>query len=96
MNRLTKYFAAWPLAILLIAPAGCSDDDPVAPPPDTTAPTISSTNPGDGATGVGVATASFALFSEALNASTSSTSTCALRGPGVTAVGGTVSYAGSS
>lgn len=94
MNRRTSYFAAWPLAALLaVAFVGCSDDDPVAPPPDTVAPTISSTNPADGATGVAVITAS---FSEAMNASTISTATFAVSGPGVTPVVGVVSYDAST
>ncbi|RPH64917.1 MAG: DUF3494 domain-containing protein [Acidobacteria bacterium] len=94
MNRRTSYFAAWPLAALLaVALVGCSDDDPVAPPPDTVAPTISSTNPSDGATGVAVITAS---FSEAMNASTISTATFAVSGPGVTPVVGAVSYDAST
>lgn len=92
MNRRTSYFAAWPLAMLLTATAGCSDD-PVAPAPDTVAPTISSTNPANGATGVAVITA---LFSEAMNASTISTATFAVSGPGVTPVVGTVSYNSST
>jgi Ice-binding-like/Bacterial Ig-like domain len=92
MNRRTNYFAAWPLAILLSATAGCSDD-PVAPTPDTIAPTISSTNPANGATGVAVITAS---FSEAMNASTISAATFAVSGPGVTPVVGTISYNAST
>jgi hypothetical protein len=94
MNHRTRYFAAWPLAVLLFASAGCgSDDDPVAPPADTVAPTVSSTNPANGATGVAVITAT---FSEAMNASTISTSTFAVSGPGVTPVVGTVSYNAST
>jgi len=92
--RRTRYLAAWPLAALLAFAAGCSDDDPVAPPPpDTVAPTVSSTNPANGATGVAVITAT---FSEAMNASTISTSTFAVSGPGVTPVVGTVSYNSST
>jgi hypothetical protein len=93
MYRRTSYFAAWPLALLLIVTAGCGDDNPVAPPPDTAAPTISSTNPADGATGVAVITAS---FSEAMNASTISTATFAVSGPGVNPVVGAVSYDASA
>jgi len=98
MFRRTRYFAAWPLAALLAFAVGCSDDDPVAPPPaaDTAAPTISSTNPANGATEVAVVTALFASFSEAMNASTISTSTFAVTGPGVTPVVGTVSYDAST
>lgn len=92
MNRRTSHLATWPLAILLMATAGCSDD-PVAPPPDTVAPTIISTNPVDGATAVAVITAT---FSEGMNASTISTATFAVSGPGVTPVVGTVSYDASA
>jgi hypothetical protein len=88
----TRYFAAWPLAVLLLAAAGCSDD-PTAPPKDTVAPTVSSTNPANGATGVAIITAT---FSEAMQASTISTSTFAVSGPGVTPVVGTVSYNAST
>ncbi len=92
--RRTLYLAAWPLAALLFASAGCSNsDNPVAPPADTVAPTVSSTNPADGATGVAIITAT---FSEAMNASTISASTFAVSGPGVTPVVGTVSYNSST
>ncbi|HEX5030459.1 MAG TPA: ice-binding family protein [Candidatus Eisenbacteria bacterium] len=93
MRRRTG-FTVWPLVVLMVAMAtivGCSDDDnPVNPPPgDTTAPTVSSTNPANGATGVAIITAS---FSEAMNASTITTTTFALSGPGPTAITGTVAY----
>jgi hypothetical protein len=60
--------SGWLVAVLLTAAAGCGSDDnnPVGPG-DTVAPTVSSTNPANGATGVAVITAS---FSEAMNAST--------------------------
>ena len=85
--RRTSFFAAWPLAMLLIATAGCDDDDPVSPPSDTVAPTVSSTNPANGATGVAVITAS---FSEAMNASTLTTATFTVAG--AAPVTGTVTY----
>jgi hypothetical protein len=91
-HRQTHYSRAWPLAVLLLASAGCSDDDPVAPK-DTVAPTVSSTNPANGATGVAIITAT---FSEAMNASTISAATFAVSGPGVTPVVGTVSYNSST
>lgn len=92
MYHRTSRFAAWPLAILLVVAAGCDSDDPVAPP-DTVAPTVSSTNPHDGATGVAVITAS---FSEAMDASTLSPATFAVSGPGVTPVTGIVTYNGTT
>jgi hypothetical protein len=93
MYRRTSYFAAWPLALLLIVAAGCSDDSVSPPPPttDTVAPTISATNPLDGATGVAIITAS---FSEAMKASTLTTGTFTLTGPAP--VTGTVTYDAST
>ncbi len=93
MDNRTRYFAAWPLAVLLVAMVGCSSSDNPVAPPDTVAPTVSSTNPDDGATGVAVITAS---FSEAMNASTITTATFAVSGPGVTPVTGTVTYSAST
>jgi hypothetical protein len=78
--------------MLLFATAGC-DDDPVSPPPDTVAPTVSSTNPANGATGVAVITAS---FSEAMNASTITTTSFTVTGPGATPVTGAVAYTAST
>ena len=94
MYHRTSYFAAWPLAVLLVAMAGCdsSSENPV-PPVDTVAPTVSSTNPVDGAVGVAVITAS---FSEAMNASTITTATFTVIGPGATPVTGTVTYSAST
>ncbi|HET9253219.1 MAG TPA: ice-binding family protein [Candidatus Eisenbacteria bacterium] len=94
MHLRTSVFTALPLAMLLVAMAGCSDDDdnPVSPG-DTVAPTVSSTNPANGATGVAVITAS---FSEAMNASTITTTTFTVTGPGATPVTGTVTYDGST
>ena len=91
--RRTRHFAVWPLAALLFAAAGCNSNDPVAPPKDTVAPTVNATNPADGATAVAIITAT---FSEAMNASTISTATFAVSGPGVTPVVGTVSYDAST
>ena len=89
-NLRTSFFAAWSLAVV-IAITGCGSD-PTAPT-DTTAPTVSSTNPLNGAMGVAVITAS---FSEEMNASTISAATFAMSGPGVTPVTGTVTYNAST
>jgi hypothetical protein len=89
MHRRTSYFAAWPLAALLIAMAGCGSDNPTSPGADGVAPTVSSTNPVNGATSVAVITA---LFSEAMNASTITTVTFTVSGPGGTPVPGAVTY----
>ena len=94
MHLRTTSFTALPLAVFLVMAAGCgsSDKNPTGPVGDTTAPTVSSTNPVNGATGVAVITAS---FSEAMNASTITTSTFTLKGPGATPVAGTVTYSAS-
>lgn len=85
--------SGWLVAVLLTAAAGCGSDDPVGPGGDTVAPTVSSTNPADGATGVAVITAS---FSEAMNASTITTTSFAVTGSGATSVTGTVAYDAST
>lgn len=78
------------LAVLMAVISGCSDSDknPIGPG-DTVAPTVNSTNPANGATGVAVITAS---FSEAMDPSTITTSTFTLTGPGGTPVAGSVAY----
>ena len=83
------------LAMLLAISAGCSKDSkgPTTPGGDTTAPIVSSTNPVNGATGVAVITAT---FSEAMSASTITTSTFSMTGPGATPVPGTVTYDASN
>jgi hypothetical protein len=57
--------------------------------PDTLAPTVSSTNPLNGATGVAAITAS---FSEGMAASSISSTTFAVTGPGGAVVNGAVTY----
>jgi hypothetical protein len=76
---------------MLIGLAGCSSDDsnPVAPGADTSAPTVTSTNPVNGATSVAIITAS---FSEAMDATKFTPTTFTLTGPGATSVTGTVAY----
>jgi hypothetical protein len=90
-NLRTSTFAAWSLAVV-VAMAGCGSDT-TTEPTDKVAPTVSSTNPQNGATGVAVITAS---FSEAMNPATISTASFAMSGPGVTPVTGTVSYNAST
>jgi Ice-binding-like/Bacterial Ig-like domain len=90
LNLRTSILAASTLAILVVAMVGCgSSDEPNAPVVDNVAPTVSATNPLDGATGVAVITAS---FSEAMNASTITTTSFTVVGPGATPVAGTVAY----
>ena len=59
---------------------------------DTTPPTIAGVTPANGATGVNRATAVTATFSEAINATTLTTSTFALRNPANAVVTAAVSY----
>jgi hypothetical protein len=95
MHLRNSSFAVLGLALLLTASAGCGKDDsnPTSPGGDTTAPTVSSTNPVNGATGVAVITAT---FNEAMTASTITSSTFTTTGPGATVVPGTVSYNSST
>ena len=90
-----RRFAVFALATLLAVSAGCSKDSksPSSPGADTTAPTVSSTNPLNGATGVGVISAT---FDESMTVSTITAATFALTGPGPTSVPGTVTYDPSS
>jgi len=62
---------------------------------DTTPPTVSSTSPTSGATGVAITTTVSATFSEALNASTVTTASFTLKA-GTTPVSGSVSYNSST
>ena len=90
MHSRTIRIAVWPFVALMVAMIGCSENDnPVSPSGDTVAPTVMSTNPVNGATGVAVITAS---FSEAMNASTITSATFVVSGPGATVVPGTVAY----
>lgn len=63
-----------------------------APALDTTAPKVSSTNPANGAAAVDVNQLISATFNEAMKATTISTGSFTLTGPGATPVAGTVSY----
>jgi len=72
--------------------AGCSNDNdngPLGGTPDTTPPTILSTNPINGATGVAVINVT---FSEPMTASSISSTSFTVNGPGATTVPGAVSY----
>ena len=89
MRLHPRRFAAMTLAMLLAVSAGCGKDSTSPTPGDTTAPSVSYTNPPNGATGVAVITAT---FSESMTPSTISTATFLLTGPGPTAVPGTVNY----
>jgi len=62
---------------------------------DTTAPTVSSTNPASAATGVALNQKIAATFSKAMDSTTITTTTFTLK-QGTTAVAGTVTYAGTT
>jgi hypothetical protein len=83
--------ANFTLTMLLAVSAGCIKDNPTPTSPggDTTAPTVDSTNPADGATGVAVITAT---FSEPMSAATITPTTFSVTGPGAIAEPGHVSY----
>src|SRR6185436_5165697 len=59
-------------------------------------PTVVSTVPANGATGVAVNTTISATFSEAMNPATINGTTFTVTGPGATPVAGTVTYAGNT
>jgi hypothetical protein len=63
---------------------------------DTTAPTVDSTSPANGATGVATNSAISAAFSEAMDPATITSLTFTLTGPGSTPVAGTVTYSGTT
>jgi len=82
----------WFLALLLVAfVAGCGDNDGGSA--ESIMPTVNSTNPVNGATGVALNSAVSATFSEAMTPATVSTATFTLK-QGTTPVSGAVSYIG--
>jgi hypothetical protein len=95
MNLSRHRFTALPLVALLVFAAGCgsSNKNPAAPIIDNSAPTVSSTTPANGATGVAVITAT---FNKSMDAATITSSTFAVTGLGGAAVAGTVTYDGTT
>jgi hypothetical protein len=90
MQFRASSYVALPLAVLLILTAGCrSSKNPTGPTVDVTAPTVVSTNPLNGATGVAVITAT---FSEPINVSTLTTTNFKVTAPGNATVDGTVAW----
>jgi hypothetical protein len=88
---------AFVFAVTALVLAGCgggSNSGTMTPPPPV-APTVTVTTPSSGATGVSVTSAIAATFSVPMNASTITSSTFTLTGPG-RAVGGTVTYSAST
>jgi hypothetical protein len=64
--------------------------------PDTTAPTVTFTDPANGDTGVATNKKIAATFSESMDPLTITTTTFTVTGPGVTPVAGTMVYAGAT
>lgn len=95
INPFTRLPGATALAALCVTAlvAGCGGDDNVNGPtggtPDTTAPTVLSTNPINGSTGVAVINVT---FSEPMASASVSDVSFTLTGPGLTPVAGVVSY----
>ena len=85
----TRGLALLALATLLAFTAGCTKNRSGPTGVDTTALTVSSTNPSDGATGVAAITAT---FSESMTISSISATTFSVNGPGGVDVPGAVSY----
>lgn len=97
MNKCKGYSKMWFMALLLVVGfmTGCSEKSTTAPgPPDTTAPTVLSTAPANGATGVAVNRNIVVTFSEAMSPTTITTATFTLV-QGTTPVPGAVTYAGN-
>jgi len=93
MHLRTGSLAALSFAVVLGMAAGCGSSNPTHPAIDTVAPTVSSTNPANGATAVAIITAS---FSEPMTASTLTAASFTVSGPGSTPVAGTVTYSPSA
>ena len=87
-----RWLAAGLVAVALAGLVGC-DSSSTTSTNDTVAPLVSSTNPIDGATGVAVITAS---FNESMDATTITTTTFTVTGPGTTPVSGSVTYSAAS
>jgi len=94
LNHFTKILGTTMLLTLLFAMfiAGCGSDNdsgPIGGTPDTTPPTVLSSNPINGATGVALINVT---FSEPMSASSISATSFTVRGPGATVVSGSVTY----
>ncbi len=94
-TRSKTFAAMWFIALLpVVWVIGCCAEDwwwwAI---PDTTAPTVISTNPADAATGVAINRKITATFTEALDPATITTASFTVTGPGATPVAGTVTYA---
>lgn len=86
----------WFMALLLVALlAGCGSSSSGGGSADTTAPTVRSTAPANAATGIAINSNIAAVFSEAMDAATITTTTFTLK-QGTTPVSGVVTSAGTS
>src|ERR1700678_659977 len=90
MHKYRLHFTGSIAAMLFMFLSGCGKEAAVAP-----APTILSTNPVNGATGIPIAQVVAATFSTSMNPATFTASTFTLTGPSGAVTGG-VTYAASS
>ena len=96
--------AMWFVSLLLIAlTAGCGGGDGgrdailgIDGSPDTTRPTVTLTQPANGASGVARNAAVSAVFSEEMDAASINAASFTLTAPGNVAIAGSVSYASGS
>lgn len=87
----------FPVLMLVAFVAGCASNDPEAPPnPDTTRPQVSFTSPQNGAIAVPLNRMVLVAFSEKMDPLSINNTTFKVTGPGLTAVPGLVTPAGSS
>jgi hypothetical protein len=97
MNRLESYSKRlmWLFVAFLLAAftAGCGNWNGGS---SAATPSVSSTTPVDGATGVAINRKLAAIFSEAMDPATITTATFTVTGPGTTPVPGAVSYVGTT
>ena len=99
-GQVRKFWTVAATLTFIVSLTACGGDDGGgAPPPqtgDSTPPTVSSTNPANGATGVAVNAALTATFSEQMNPATISTATFTVKDAANNPVTGTVSYQGTT
>ena len=97
MNRCKGYSKLWFLALLLVAfVTGCASNGPDFANNAAIAPTVTSTIPANGDTGVQINRRITATFSQVMDSTTITTAAFKVTGPLATAVTGTVTYAGET
>jgi hypothetical protein len=89
-GRIKKFVAPVLLCAVIVAYSGCAPF--ILPGPDTTAPTVSSTNPASDATAGTINQRVKASFSEGMSSSTFNSSSFTVTGPGGNPIDGTVSF----